>query len=126
MAANQEVFRRLADLPANHEFWKNTWNFTRPVFTNESRQMTDPAAFWTWAEDLPAALQRYIDKAPAVEPIVRPSADAKHECGSCGWQGTKSQMAADHTFEAWSNTVCPECGAWDDFTELAEVNKAPN
>lgn len=65
MTAKKEVFRRLTELPANHDFWKNAWMFTRPVFTNESRQMQDPAAFWRWVNKMPVTLQRYIDEAPA-------------------------------------------------------------
>lgn len=64
MATKKEIFRRLSALPANHDFWKNAWMFTHPVFSNESRQMRDPAAFWRWAKGLPAALQKHINEAP--------------------------------------------------------------
>lgn len=44
--------------------------------------------------------------------------DVLCRCNACGWLGKHSSLAADYTMEAWSNTVCPECGAWDDIADM--------
>lgn len=49
---------------------------------------------------------------------VSGSSDALCRCDSCGWVGRRTALAADYTMEAWSNTVCPECGAWDDIEDV--------
>lgn len=64
-----EIFERLSRLPPQHEFWKNKWMFTRPVFTSESRQMEDSVAFWQWINSMPAAFQRYVMAAPDIRTV---------------------------------------------------------
>lgn len=58
------AFERLSALAPAHPYWKNQWMFTQPVFSNESRQGQDPAAFWRWAKGMPTALRKYIMNAP--------------------------------------------------------------
>ena len=58
------AFKRLLELPAGHDYWKNKWMFTKPVFMNESKQGTDQKKFWIWAIDLKAPVMRYIIRAP--------------------------------------------------------------
>lgn len=58
------LFYTLSSLPAEHGFWKNQWMFTRQVFMQESRQMSDEKAFWYWFAESHVALRRYIAGAP--------------------------------------------------------------
>ena len=58
------AFKRLLELPAGHDYWKNKWMFTKPVFMNESKQGTDQKKFWLWAIDLKAPVMRYIIRGP--------------------------------------------------------------
>lgn len=46
-------------------------------------------------------------------------------CCACGWAGPKERLASDYTHDAWSNTVCPACGAWDDFETLSAEQCRP-
>jgi hypothetical protein len=62
-----DAFQRLLALPAGHDFWKNKWMFTKPVFMNESTQGTDQKKFWIWAIDLKAPVMRHILSAPNTE-----------------------------------------------------------
>lgn len=62
------VFARLLATPPGHHFWGNKWMFTRPVFTQESRESAD--AFWYWAETQPKALLHHIQSAPQVTQIL--------------------------------------------------------
>ena len=46
----------------------------------------------------------------------------------CGWVGTEDEMGADACQmgddEAWSNWICPKCGAWErlsDYERLSDV-----
>lgn len=59
-----ELFTRLKNLPACHPFWKNQWMFSRDVFLNESRQLTDDGLFSAWLSGCPRDLRRYINSAP--------------------------------------------------------------
>jgi hypothetical protein len=56
----EAVFQALCGLPADHPFWRNDLMFTRAVFTQESRQMQDSEAFWTWATAMPKGLVQHL------------------------------------------------------------------
>lgn len=36
---------------------------------------------------------------------------SKYSCYACDWVG--DELAADYTFDSYSNCCCPICGAWD-------------
>jgi hypothetical protein len=57
-----KIFETLNSTPPDHYFWKNHWQFTRPVFTQNSRQGTDSAEFEAYYKKLPADLKRYISR----------------------------------------------------------------
>jgi len=67
-----DAFKNLSSLPPEHEYWKNKWMFTRPVFLNESRQGSDQKKFWLWVVTLPSGLMKYIYEAPNVKVRGRP------------------------------------------------------
>ena len=37
----------------------------------------------------------------------------KYSCYACDWVGDESELAADYTFDSYSNCCCPICVAWD-------------
>lgn len=62
--ARSGAFNKLNALPPDDPYWSNRWMFTRPVFTNESRQGLDAEKFWAWVDTQPTPLRNYIRPAP--------------------------------------------------------------
>lgn len=56
----EKMFSILDGCPANHPIWKNDWQFTRPVFMNESRQGTMLAEFKKYTRIMPEGLYPYL------------------------------------------------------------------
>ncbi len=44
----------------------------------------------------------------------------RSRCDSCGWIGNDSEIRADYTIDAYSNSVCPSCGMWDDLERVGD------
>ena len=58
----EHILSLLMILPADHEYWKNDWMFTRDVMTNASRQGSDVAQFAWRVKTQSSTLQKYIKR----------------------------------------------------------------